>query len=113
MLRQMLQAFAEYERKVISARTKAAMLRHQSTGRAMSSRLPYGWDADPERPGMMVPNEDERKVLSTIKIMRGKGFGFDLIAKRLNEAGVPAKYGARWYAMTISQIERRGGFDLV
>ena len=47
LIRQILSAFAEYERKLIAARTKAAMLRHQSAGRVMSKVIPYGWKIDP------------------------------------------------------------------
>jgi DNA invertase Pin-like site-specific DNA recombinase len=54
MIRQVLQAFAEHERKVIAARTRAAILRHQAAGRRMSAQPPYGWTIDPDDPARLV-----------------------------------------------------------
>jgi len=42
VVRQVLAAFSEYERKVTAARTRIAMRRHQANGRKMSSKPPYG-----------------------------------------------------------------------
>ncbi len=49
MIRQVLAAFAEYERKVVSARTKYAMKYHQSNGRRVGRFAPYGVQAGPEQ----------------------------------------------------------------
>ena len=76
MIRQVLQVFAEYERKVIAARTRVAMLRHQATGRRMSHQIPYGWMADPGDPTKLVENPPEQAVIGQIidmKAQRGGG----------------------------------------
>ena len=66
MIRQILQAFAEYERKVIVARTKAAMLRHQAAGRRMSARIPFGWQIDQNDPARMIRHAGEKAVIRRI-----------------------------------------------
>ena len=57
MIRQVLQAFAEYERKVIAARTRAAMLRHQAAAGALNdARLDVRLEAAAaEAPARPVP----------------------------------------------------------
>ena len=85
MIRNILHALAEYERKVISARTKAAMLRHIRNGRRMSHRLPYGWKADPNDDARMLPCAEERRIMAYCKILRDEGLSYRKITDRLYE----------------------------
>jgi DNA invertase Pin-like site-specific DNA recombinase len=103
MIRQVLQAFAEYERKVIAARTRAAMLRHQASGRRMSAQPPYGWKVDPEDDSRLAKDQDEQAVIRRIVKLHAEGFGLREIARELDDEGIPARAGT-WYHATIRTI---------
>jgi DNA invertase Pin-like site-specific DNA recombinase len=106
MIRQVLQAFAEYERKVIAARTRAAMLRHQAAGRRMSAQPPYGWTVDAAEQARLVKDADEQAVIRRIVRLHGEGHGLREIARDLDAAGIPCRAGA-WYHATIKNILAR------
>ncbi len=63
---QVLQVFAEYERKIIAARTRAAMLHHQANGRRMSHVCPYGWVRDPDHEDLLYEVPEEQAVIRQI-----------------------------------------------
>lgn len=114
MIRKILQVFAEYERKVIAARTKAAMLRHQKQGRRMSDLTPYGWTRDPNNPALMIENETEQTVINQIHDWYAQGDGYREIARKLETQGVPSRTsprwngsGAKWHHGTVKRILNR------
>jgi site-specific DNA recombinase len=103
LVRGILALFAAYERKVIAARTKAASLRHQANGRAMSKKPPFG----KQRVGAaLVDNPTELEAISTIITARQSGGTFRDIAGQLNTAGYPAR-GERWYASSVRSVCKR------
>ena len=103
MVRQVLQAFAEYERKVIAIRTRVAMLRHQATGRRMSAKLPYGWTEDPDDPARMVRDADEQAIIRRIVQLDAEGLGLREIARELDDDGTLCR-GGQWHHSTIKTI---------
>ena len=119
LVRKILQALAEYERKVIGARTKAAMLRHQANGRLMGSIPPYGFKLDPKDSRRIVKNPYERIIINQIKRFRKKGLTLRQIADELTNLnykprkvtrtfrGKPVSVKGRWYPQTIHVILKR------
>lgn len=103
MIRQVLQAFAEYERKVIAARTRAAMLRHQASGRRMSAQTPFGWTVDPDDSSRIVKDADEQTTIKRIVKLRENGLGYREIARDLETDGIDCRGGA-WFHSTIKNI---------
>lgn len=86
-----IMALAQWERRVIGARTKDAL----GAVRARGTRLgrPVGTDEDTE---------------SLIRLLREQGEGWRAIAARLNDARVPTTQGgARWYGSTVRAIWTR------
>ena len=106
MIRQVLQAFAEYERKVIAARTRAAMLRHQAAGRRMSAQPPFGWKPDPADPARLVKDDGEQAVIRRIVRLHAEGLGLREIARELDDEGIPCR-AATWYHATVRNILAR------
>ena len=111
MLRQMLSVFAEYERKVIAARTRAAMRWHQKNGRIMSSRLPYGYRPDPDspktstgHPSIMIEDESEQLIIRSIIELKAEGLGLRAIAARLNKFKVATRGGGPWRHALVKRI---------
>ena len=119
LIRKILQVLAEYERKVIGARTKAAMLRHQANGRLMGSIPQYGWMLDPTDKKRIVNNPQERIIINQIKRLDSKGLSLRKIAAELAELGykprkVRKKFKGRmvdvkgkWSAQTIHVVLKR------
>jgi len=84
----MLATFAQFERRLISQRTREAL----AVKRAAGVRL--------GRPPTLPAS-----VLRRIQRQREKGDSLRRIAEDLNASGVPtAQGGARWYAATVRQV---------
>ena len=87
----MLATFAQFERRLISQRTREAL----AVKRASGVRL--------GRPPT-VP----QTVVRRIKLQRARGDSLRKIAEDLNDSGVPtAQGGARWYEATVRGILAR------
>lgn len=90
LMRRMVDAFAEYERALIAARTRAALAvkkaRGESTGEA-----PYGYRADAT--GRLVPEPDEQAVIARVRQARAEGLTVREIAEGLRIAGVCSRGG--------------------
>jgi len=99
LVRTILLAIAEYQRGIICARTRAAMLRMQKEGRRMSAAhlLPYGQMIDPADNSKMIPNPDEQVVIEKIIKWRREGLTLRGIADWLNREGyVPRTVRKTW-----------------
>ncbi|GEM_PF-1536575 len=119
LTRNLLQVFAEFERRVISARTRAAMLRHQANGRLMGSIPRYGWKIDPDNPKRVIKDPCERLVINQIQRLDNQGLSLRRIAAELVELGYsPRKVRkifkgrivyvkGKWSAQTIQVILKR------
>jgi len=113
LVRQILAAVAEHEKKIIAARTKAFMLHHQATGRAMSQLPPYGKqrgpDMDvikngkPEKRRTWIDCPQEQVAIQKIVSYRKSDCGFREIARQLNNEKVPCR-GKRWHHNTVKNV---------
>ncbi|OHB56119.1 MAG: hypothetical protein A2Y07_01210 [Planctomycetes bacterium GWF2_50_10] len=106
LVRRILQALAEYERKVIAARTKAAMLRHQAAGRRMSDKTPYGCVRDPDNHKRLVADPTEQANIHYIIELKNKGYGYCRICRQLKSDGIPCR-NRKWHHGTIKRILER------
>lgn len=92
LLRQMMGAFAEYERAMIVQKLRGARMRARATRKDYrEGRKPFG-----SRPG-------ESETIARIQRVRAEGLAYDSIAERLNEEGVLARAG-RWHAASVSRV---------
>jgi site-specific DNA recombinase len=96
----LLAAFGEFERTLIAERTSAA-LSHKKRAKQAYNHVPFGFQRDGK---MLVPKENEQKVLGHIFTWRQEGQSLYQIATRLNDLGVPSKKGGQWHAATIAHI---------
>src|SRR5580765_7860114 len=84
----MLATFAQFERRLISQRTKEALAVKKASGVRLG------------RPPTMPES-----VVRRIQGLRARGLSLRAIADELNRAGVPtAQGGARWYAATVRHV---------
>jgi DNA invertase Pin-like site-specific DNA recombinase len=77
LMRQMLGAFAEYEKSVIALRLAAGRAAKRASGGKGSGSYPFGWSKG-------GPVEREHHVLSVIKTMLAQGQTLDVVAEYLN-----------------------------
>lgn len=95
LLRQILAAFSEYERHVISIRTSAMMRAMQKAGRCMGGKPPFGWKAvvthgktkrgKPRR--QLVPDPKQQEALAIIRELSAEGLGSLRIRRLLKDKG--------------------------
>ncbi len=85
----MLAVFAEFERSMTSARTKAAVERR---------RVRLGGTLPGTRPAV------QESVRERLKAMRGKGMTLKAIADSLQAERVPTAQGGLWHASTVRHV---------
>lgn len=107
LVRKMLQTLAEYERKVIAARTKAAMLRHQANGRRMSKEPPFGSMVDPGNPSRLIDNTNEQQAISHIMDLNQSGVSLRGICRKLKSDGISCRGRSSWHHTTVKNIITR------
>ena len=97
---------AEMERNLTRERTRSALAVKRANGERVSGRIPFGFDLAADGVNL-IANQAEQGVLAEIRTLRRCGVSFAKIAKHLNDRGVPAKRGIRWFGQTIRQILNR------
>lgn len=102
LMRRMVDAFAEYERLIIGARTKAALQAKKARGERTGS-VPYGYRlADDGK--QLAPDETEQGVLRCVQLLREGGATYRAIAQELTTRGYVPRGGATWHPQTIKNI---------
>jgi DNA invertase Pin-like site-specific DNA recombinase len=101
LMRRMVDAFAEYERLVIGARTKAALGAMKSRGERVGS-IPYGFRVAPDGK-TLIEDQDEQETLALVRDLQAEGLSLRAIAARLEAAGRRSR-GTGWHPQTIKNI---------
>ena len=101
LMRRMVDAFAEYERLVIGARTRAALQAKKVRGERTGS-IPYGKRLA-DNGVDLINDELEQEILSVIFELNGKGLSLRNIASRLTSKGYQSR-GKAWHPQTVSNI---------
>ena len=107
LMRTMVDAFAEYERNIIKARTAAALEQKRRRGEKTGGDVPFGFQLAED--GIhLVEDADEQKVLSLISELRGNGWTLRQIAAEMERRGIVSKTGkAKWHPQTVSTLLKR------
>ena len=100
LMRRMVDAFAEYERLIIGARTKAALQAKKARGERTGS-IPYGYRCDD---GVtLIPDADEQDIVRQVLHLQAEGLSLRAIAARLSALGKTSR-GTAWHPQTIKNI---------
>ncbi|HEY3318932.1 MAG TPA: recombinase family protein [Planctomycetota bacterium] len=99
-------AFAQFERDVISERTRFGMEHLRAQGMRVSRHVPFGFDLAGDF-ATLLPNAHEQHVIRQMKKWRGNGLSLRAIADRLHKRGHKPKRGATWLPGTIRGILKR------
>jgi DNA invertase Pin-like site-specific DNA recombinase len=97
MIRQILGAFFEYERKMIVSKLADARRRTKSKIGRCEGRKPFGEGS----------GREEKNTLLIIVALAKSGQRSDEIADYLTKIAAPTRYGGRWHSGTVSKILNR------
>lgn len=103
LMRGLMDLFAQYERAVIRARTRAALAVKRSNGQQYTRRAPLGFRFED---GLMVEDPTERNMLARVRAMTSRGFSLARVAGILNAEGARCR-GGRWHVTTLARALRR------
>jgi site-specific DNA recombinase len=106
LMRRMVQAFAEYERLIIGARTRAALQAKKRRGERVG-QVPYGYTVAAD--GVTLePVAAELAVVEQLRKMRAAGHTLRAIADELTRQGFLTREGKpAWTHTTVASILRR------
>lgn len=102
LMRRMVDAFAEYERLIIGARTKAA-LQVKKRRNERVGYIPYGYKLCDDKIHIQIC-KSEQNVLSTLKNLRNDGLSFRKIAQHLNTMQIHNRKGSFWTHVSITRV---------
>ncbi|OFW04607.1 MAG: hypothetical protein A3H96_09465 [Acidobacteria bacterium RIFCSPLOWO2_02_FULL_67_36] len=106
LMRQIIDAFAEYERQVIRSRTRNALAAKKRRNERIGS-VPLGCQLAPDGK-TLLPEPTEQRVLDVLFELRGAGWTLRAIADELNRRGFTTRKGGRWWGSYIwLQLRRR------
>lgn len=110
-----LLVFAQMEREATGERTREAISHIRSSGYHFG-KIPYEYKTvpAPENPRYRVLIEDEREqaILSTVKELIEADFGLTEIAESLNDKEIAPPQGKRWTKSLIYNLKFRKGWNL-
>jgi DNA invertase Pin-like site-specific DNA recombinase len=101
-MRRMVDAFGEYERLIIKARTRAALQAKRRRGER-TGQVPIGRRLA-ENGVDLVDDPDEAEVLILIRDLRAGGMSLRAVAEELTRSGAPTKGGAAWKHPTVQRV---------
>jgi DNA invertase Pin-like site-specific DNA recombinase len=101
LMRRMVDAFAEYERLIIGARTKAALSVLKKDGKR-TGHIPYGYRLCTDNVHIEY-NEDEQNTLNLIRNLRESGWSLRQIADELNDRKTWNRTGP-WNHVSVRRV---------
>lgn len=101
LLRQMLDAFSEYERMMIRMRTKNALATKRENGERIGA-IPYGYKVVGKR---LVPEPTEQSAVVFIVNARAEGKTWEEITADVQRAGYPPRGASgKWHRTSVTRI---------
>jgi len=105
MVFRMMAVLAEYERDLISERTRTALAHKRENGYKTGGTVPFGFDVSED--GRLVENPAEQETITLIASLRTKGYSLRAICTELERKGINTKTGAKWSGEAVRKILAR------
>jgi site-specific DNA recombinase len=103
MIFRVMAVMAEFERDLISERTRGAMAYKRDKGERIGT-IPLGF-ALAEDGRTLHPDDDEQRAIGTIRNLSSSGLGLRAIARELDRLEVPTKTGrAGWTHSAVAKV---------
>lgn len=107
MVFRLLAVLAEFEKDLISERTKAAMSHLKNKNQRVGS-VPFGYCLKPDGK-TLIEDPSEQRIAKTVVALRRQGYTFAAIVQELTTLGFPCRNAKQWYPQTVSNILKRHG----
>lgn len=105
LLLHMMAAFAEHERDAISQRTKAALAAAKARGVKLGTT-----GRDRARANQAAADAFAASIADKVAELRAQGItSYEAVAVALNDEGIPAAGGGRWFRATVRKLLLRLG----
>jgi DNA invertase Pin-like site-specific DNA recombinase len=104
LMRQIIDCFAEYERALIRARTRAALAIKKTRGERCGG-IPFGYQLAPDG-RTLAESPVEKYVLEQLRCLRDRGYSYQAIAAELNRMGFRSRTGAEWVRQSVHALIR-------
>ncbi|MBM4109611.1 MAG: resolvase [Phycisphaerae bacterium] len=102
LMRRLVDAFAEYERALIAARTRAALAVKSARGERVGA-VPLGMRlADDGR--TLALDADEARAVELVRELRGAGWTLRAIAADLDARGLRSRTGRPWHPQQVARM---------
>jgi DNA invertase Pin-like site-specific DNA recombinase len=95
--------FSEHERRMISARTRAALRAKRARGERAGA-IPYGFHLVVGENGRIELDEAEQRGLALIAELRARGKSYRAICRDLKTREIPSKKGGQWYPESVRSV---------
>lgn len=106
MVFRLLASLAEFERDLVSERTRTALAHKRSTGYKLGGDVPFGYTVTGD--GILHPHTGEQEALGLIRDLRDKGYTLRAICTELERKGIRTKRGGTaWHPQTVKAILHR------
>jgi site-specific DNA recombinase len=103
LMRTMIDAFAQYERALISMRTKAALRTKRDKKEKTGGDVPYGWQLRSDGVHLEV-NAKEQDAIFAARKLNAEGHSLRAIAQQLVELGHRPRKGNAWHPETVKHL---------
>jgi DNA invertase Pin-like site-specific DNA recombinase len=103
LMRGMLDLFAQYERELIRARTRAALNAKRAKGEHTGGHARFGFTVVD---GREVVNERERQAAALARQLRADGVSLRKIGEALAARGFETRSGGKWHASSVKCLLR-------
>ena len=105
LMRRLIDAFAEYERLIIGARTKAALQAKKARGET-TGYVAYGFQLSAD--GVHIEEcAEEQATLRRIELLRQSGMSLRKVAAELNQQGLFKRGGEKWNHVNLHSVCKR------
>lgn len=106
LMRRIIDSFAEYERRVIAARTKAALQAKRARGERVGS-VPFGFSLDANGMTLVEDDREQYAIRVMVNLRASRGWSYRRIIDELARRQITAKCGGRWHPKVVMDICRR------
>ncbi len=100
LMRNMVAAFAQYERALIRSRTKAALAVKKARGERVGG-VPYGYRSEG---GVLVEDEAEQVLVTRARELREEGLSLRAIGRALFREGHAPRTGKQWHVQVLARL---------
>ena len=103
LMRRIIDSFAEYERLIIKARTRAALQAKKNRSERVG-HVPFGYTLADDRKHL-VEDDSEQFILGEIRSLREGGLSLRKIAEQLNRREIVNR-GNVWNPMNVKRVAK-------